>query len=261
MNTPLVGASTPERPLQRVLQILKVFLKWTVYVLAFLAYLFIFPAIFGFWPLELIFYLAFGWIFFIVINLESMEVNRLLLFEGVFFALALWVGIHYFLGWLYRAWGSSDGGGVALSGRVWRWRWSTSGLALVLLLFVAGIGTIGATHQFAWLFNADEPLLENDKKRMIAANEGSGARNAVAKYYKSTGRLPQSGEDAGYVPELSKSSLASTVQIREKGVVVVTLRERRPWWKEGEELICAPEEDAKSKGEIEWNCRWGSPAR
>ena len=114
----------------------------------------------GRWLLELVWYLVFGWIHFLASNLKSMEVNRLLLFEGIFFALALWIGTHYFFGWLYRAWGSSDGG-VGQPGRVWHWRWSTSGLVLMLLLFVVGIGTIGATHQAAWLFNASEPLLED----------------------------------------------------------------------------------------------------
>lgn len=263
MNTPPVGEPTSERPQRRVLQILKVFLKWTAYVLVFLFYLFIIPVFFGFWTLELVIYTAFGWIFFIASNLESMEVNRLLLFEGVFFALTLWVGTHYFFGWLYRAWGSSDEGGVAQPERVWHWRWSTSGLVLVLLLFVAGIGTIGATHQAAWLFNASEPWLDREvgTKKRTATLEGEKARKAVAEYYKNKGQLPQSGVDVGYVPELSESSMASAIQIRERGVVVVTLRERRPWWKEGEELICTPEEDAKSKGEIEWNCHWGSPAR
>ena len=40
-------------------------------------------------------------------------------------------------------------------------RWTAAGLGLVLLLFVAGIATIGLTHQTAWLFMRTDPIVWN----------------------------------------------------------------------------------------------------
>jgi len=256
VSTPAT-ASNPDKPLRRSLTVLGKILKWAFYLFGGVIGIVIIASVFGEWTIQIVWYLAFGWIHFLVQNLASMQFNLALLAEGLACALALGVGTHYFCGWLYREAGASKEA-PASTGRTWRWQWTACGLALLLLLFVAGIGTIGAIHQAAWLFNASEPLVVNSwsgRSRVAEAFlTASSARTAVAEYYENRGRLPQSSEDAGYSYDASSGSrLVSALEIREKGVVVATLHKDRDW-PDGGEIKLTPAEDSAAKA-LSWKCR------
>ena len=237
------------------MQVLGLVLKWVFYLFVGLIGLGMLVSG-GVFPIEIAWYLAFGWIHFIVKNLATVELNLALLAEGIVSAIVLGIGTHYFCRWLYRETGAS-------TERAWRWQWSASGLAVVLLLFVAGIGTIGVVHQAAWLFNATDPFLVNSWSGRARVSEafvvGSGARTAVQEYYESKGRLPQSGDEAEYPRNDAVSKIVSAVEIREKGVVVVTLNKDRDW-PDGGEITLTPTEDAAAK-KLSWKCRSTLPPR
>jgi hypothetical protein len=248
---------TDNKPQRNVMQVLWMVLKWIFKLFLWLIGLVIFIAIIGDGPIKIVAYLAFGWINFIMKNLATVELNLELLAQGIACTVALGIGAHYFVRWLYRETGASIE-------RTWRWQWTASGLTVVLLLFVAGIGTIGVVHQTAWLLNAKEPLMEY---RMIARARvseaviiGSGAKSTVQDYYASKGRLPQSGEEAGYPQDTAiASKVVSTVEIRGNGVVVVTLTQDRDW-PDGSEITFTPSEDNAAK-RLTWKCRSTLPSK
>jgi hypothetical protein len=238
------------KPQRAIMQVVGTALKWALYVFLGLIGLLILVAIIGPWAIEMGWYLAFGWIHFIVKNAASVELNWVLLAEGIACTVALGIGTHYFCRWLYRE-------ASAEAKRAWRWQWTASGLAVVLLLFVAGIGTIGAVHQVAWLFTADEVLLVDSMTSRARTSEailaGSVVRTAVQEYYDGKGRLPQNSEEAGVANDSTPASrLVASVEIREKGVVVVTLRKTRDW-PEGSQITLTPTEDATAK-KLSWKC-------
>jgi type IV pilus assembly protein PilA len=250
-------APTADKPPRTVLRTLGKALKWVLYVLLGVIGLVVVLGIIGVWPLEVGFYLAFGWIQFAVKNLASAELNRALLAEGIACIVVLGFGTHYFCRWLYREANAS-------AARAWRWQWTASGLAVVLLLFVAGIGTIGVAHQTAWLFNADDPLLVNSWRARARLSEailaGSGMKTPVAEYYGNTGRLPQNSDEAGIARDTTPvSKLVSSIEIREKGVIVVTLNKDRDW-PAGGEITLTPTADAAAK-RLSWKCRSTLPPK
>ena len=83
----------------------------------------------------------------------------------------------------------------------WRPGWTVVGLAAVLLLFIAGIATIGITHQTAWLFTAKEPFIKNSWDTRInisrALSEVRPLQEAVEEAHRRAGRLPGSDAEAG----------------------------------------------------------------
>ena len=251
------AAPASEKPRRSAMQVLRKALKWTLYLFLCLVGLFLLAAGGGLFLIEAVWYLAFGWIHFIVKNLASVELNPGLLAEGIVSALALGVGAHYFCRWLYRE--------AGLSGACpWRWQWTASGLGVVLFLFVAGIGTIGVVHQAAWLFGSKDPLLVDDFSGRARFSEavlaGVAARTAVIEYYASKGRLPQNGDEAGYPRDTAPGSkYVSAVEIREKGVIVVTLNIERDW-PDGGEITLTPTEDAAAKT-LNWKCRSTLPPK
>jgi hypothetical protein len=239
------------------MQTMKKALKWAFYLLLCLVGLLVLVGGGGAFLIEIGWYLVFGWIHFIMKNLASAELNRVLLAEGIACTVALGIGTHYLCHSLYREANAS-------AARAWRWQWTASGLALVLLLFVACIGTIGVTHQMAWLLTSSDPLLES---RMIARARiseavliGSGVKSIVAEFYDGKGRLPQSAEEAGYAPDptLAKT-LVSAIAIREHGVIVVMLNKDRDW-PDGGEITLTPTEDTATK-RLTWKCRSTLPPK
>jgi hypothetical protein len=255
MTGPSTAPATGKPP-RAVMQVVGTALKWALYVFLGLIGLGIFAFIIGPWAIEIGWYLAFGWIHFIVMNAASVELNWVLIAEGMACAVALGIGAHYFCRWLYREMGASPE-------RAWRWQWTASGLAIVLLLFVAGIGTIGVAHQAAWLFGTKERLLVDSMLSRARVSEafvvGFGARTAVQEYYERKGRLPQSGDEAEYPRNDSVSKIVSAVEIREKGVVVITLNKDRDW-PDGGEITLTPTEDAAAKN-LSWKCRSTLPSK
>jgi len=246
-------SATPRRDAMRIL--VKIF-KWVFY----LGLCIFFVGVLGIsWPFEIGWYLAFGWIHFILRNLATVELNGVLFAEGIACMVALGIGTHYFCRWLYRE-------AESATERAWRWHWTASGLAVVMMLFVAGIGTIGAVHQAAWLFSTKGPLLVDSFASRAPAYEallyGSGGRTAVQAFYESTGRLPRNGDEAGYSRDVAPANkFVSAVEIREQGVVVVILN-RTPDWPDGGEFTLTPgTTEAGASKTLTWKCRSTLPPK
>lgn len=168
--------------------------------------------------------LLFGWYGFMKSNAQAMQPNGLLIAEGIACTIILAVGAHYFCRWLWRH--------MAPEGSdAWRVRWTVTGLGSVLLLFVAGIATIGITHQAAWLFTMKGPAIINSWGPRFQIPEvltsAVPARGAVAAYFARTGRLPKSTEEAGIGDaELKTRRLVKTMRIEDNGVVVIELQHK-----------------------------------
>jgi type IV pilus assembly protein PilA len=87
-----------------------------------------------------------------------------------------------------------------------------------------------------------------------------GARSAVNDYYESKGQLPQSSGEAGYSETTANwGSLVSTIEVREQGVVVITLA-KHDNWPAGSEIRLTPAADADAK-KLGWKCRSTLPPK
>jgi len=92
---------------------------------------------------------------------------------------------------------------------------------------------------------------------MLSGNE---AQLAVEDFYRSKGRLPQSGDEAGYPSSATRGSKrVSAVEIRDKGVVVLTLG-IDDYWRVGGEIRLTPSADA-DKRTLNWTCSSTLPGR
>jgi hypothetical protein len=180
--------------------------------------------------------LAFGWFWFMKENAQAMQPNWLLIGEGVACVAVLAFGGHYFMRWLWTG---------------WRPRWTAAGLATLLLLFVAGIATIGITHQAAWLFTAKGPLLVDpfsDRFRISSAILNSAeVREAVSEHFLKTGRLPQTAAEMAL--KIAPIHDAKSVQLGEKGVISIELVETLS--SGGGTILLTPVEVG---GQLEWKC-------
>jgi hypothetical protein len=201
--------------------------------------------------IEIPFRLAFGWIGFLRDNLATMRLNLLLITEALVSVALLAAGGHWFARWLYREMVPDAPG-------PWRPGWTVAGLGGVLLLFVAGIATIGITHQAAWLFTAKGPLLQDsftDRARvteaMLAATD---ARNAVAEAYARTGKLPASAGEANWSPPAPRKA-AKAIALGQGGVVSVEIDERIAG---GGIITLTP---AVEGAALTWKCRASLPKR
>lgn len=205
------------------------------FVLAFLS-----PGTFVF---EIPFFLAFGWAVFMKHNLHAVQPNALLIVEAAVCMVALGVGGHYFARWLWRQ--------VAPAGATgWRPQWTALGLAGLLLLFVAGIATIGITHQTAWLFTTREAFLVDSWSIRVRMPEvlveGSGPRQQVTDYFQATGKLPASAREAdiGVAPQ---SKYVKALSVR-NGVVTIDLADG---FVKGGRVTLTP---VVNEGRLEWKC-------
>lgn len=157
--------------------------------------------------------LLLGWSWFAWHNVIAAQLNWLLIAEAAICTIALGIGGHYFLRWLCAP---------------WRVRWTVAGLGGLLLLFVAGIATIGITHQAAWIFTDKGPFVEassyEDRVRLgEAILAGAPARTAVQEYFLKTGKLPETAKEAGF-ERADDSRYVKGVHIS-KGVITVEVVE------------------------------------
>jgi len=191
--------------------------------------------------------LLFGWYTFMEMNAASLQPNSRLMLEAAICTVVLGVGGHYFSRWLYLKM-APDGAGA------WQVRWTVTGLGAVLLLFVAGIATIGITHQTAWLFTAKGPLIVDSwGPRFVlpeVLNSAAPARGAVHDYYVRTGRLPASAKVAGMAQaDLAMSKHVKALRIEDDGIVVIELQHPAA---RDRVIVLTPTPRGK---ELEWQCR------
>jgi hypothetical protein len=168
--------------------------------------------------------LLFGWYGFIEMNLDAMQPNGRLIAEAIVCTIILALGAHYFCRWLWVRM-TPDGT------EHWRVRWTVTGLATILLLFVAGIATIGITHQTAWLFTMKGPSVIDSWGPRFQMPEvlrsAVRARGAVEAYFARTGRLPNSTEETGIDRgELKTSRIVSAMRIEDDGVVMIHIQHK-----------------------------------
>lgn len=202
--------------------------------------------------LEIPFVLAFGWIRFLNENLATMEVNPPLWAEAAGCVVVLGFGGHWFARWLYREIAPGAPG-------PWRPGWTVAGLAGLLLLFVAGIATIGITHQAAWLFTAKGPLLKNSwAARMLISRELSAARplqDAVGEAHRRMRRLPSTDAEAGWTEGFQPTQDVLVRSIVSGGVVRIEFGESVAG---GGAVTLTPEPEGDS---LKWHCRSTLPQR
>src|SRR5262249_25254848 len=71
--------------------------------------------------------------------------------------------------------------------------WTAAVVGVVVLLFVAGIGVVGLTHQTAWLITSPEPLLRDRHEAMNRSSSASNLRQialALIQYHDARGSFP-----------------------------------------------------------------------
>jgi prepilin-type processing-associated H-X9-DG protein len=119
------------------------------------------------WPLELVFWVAVGWLPFLGRVASQIQADwNAVASAGA--ALTLFsLGLHLFLRWLASKIRPSD---------LWKPRWTAAIVAIILMMFVAGIATIGLSHQIAWLIKSDQRLFSTNLVRE-AAQRAQSANN------------------------------------------------------------------------------------
>jgi len=190
--------------------------------------------------------LLLGWYSFMAMNAQAMQPNALLIVETIVCTILLGVGAHYFCRWLWVRTMPDDT-------RVWRVQWTVAGLAGVLVLFIAGIATIGITHQTAWLFTMKGPMIIDSSGPRFVLSEvfksAEPARETVAAHFKRTGRLPNSAAEA----DLDKATLVTSkfvkaMDIAEDGIVVIELAHKGA---PDKVILFTP---TVKGNELEWKC-------
>lgn len=202
-------------------------------------------SVIGSWFLEALIALVFGWIRFLRDNVLALDPNPLRIVEAVVSIAALAVGGHYGLRWLHAQ--VSPG-----AAQPWRRRWTAAALGGVLLLFVAGVATIGITHQTAWLFTSNQPMVESDAARWRLSTVLIGTQpyvERVGETWKRTGRLPESDAEAGAPAFASPNEDVRLIAIGRGGAVTIYLGPRIA---EGGVVVRTPE---PRDGELQWTCR------
>lgn len=155
----------------------------------------------GLWfPVALAGAVLIGWAEFLFGVLPRIGVNWEGVATGTVCLVALGIGFHLFVGWLYRARGvlEQPNGEV----RHWRARWSAALVGVVVLMFVAGTAAIGLTHQTAWLVTSPEPLVQRGSFREMAAEAETRNRLkqlglAAHTHHDSHKQFPQGGRFDG----------------------------------------------------------------
>lgn len=188
--------------------------------------------------------LAFGWVGFLRNNVMALEVNEWRLAEAAATVALLAAGGHFALRWLHAQMAPA-------APQPWRPRWTVAALGGVLLLFVAGVATIGLTHQAAWLMTSDAPFTDSDSPRWQVSSAMVAAidyRKAVEAAHRRTGRFPDDNADAG-APAFEPRSTLKEVAVGKGGVITLHFK---PIVAEGAYLTLTP---TAAGGTVTWTCR------
>lgn len=108
------------------------------------------------WLMQAPFHLVTGWVRFLMRTLPQVSLNPRAVGETLGVVAGLGLGLHLFLGGVWRRMRSPES-----PPRVWPVRWSVSLLALLVLLFLSTMSTVGIGHQVGWLLNKQQPMLES----------------------------------------------------------------------------------------------------
>ena len=108
-------------------------------------------------PFQFVGWLVIGWIAFMVDVFPKMTMDWAVLGTGIACLAGLGIGLHYLCTWFNGQILRSKYPGQIPEKR-WQLRWTLGLLAVVILMFIAGIASVGLTHQSVWLANSPEPL-------------------------------------------------------------------------------------------------------
>jgi hypothetical protein len=198
----------------------------------------------GDWVVQIPYYLVFGWFGFLRENLVALQPNARLIMEALLCLAALGVGSHYFCRWLYAA--MAPDAAVA-----WRARWTVMGVGLLFLLFAAGIGTIGLTHQAAWLIGARESFLRDyfsDRMRVSEALlTATPLRTEIAEEFARSGTLPDAVAAVPPIPQ-SPRNIVESISVAKGGVITIALKKN---FADGSSVTLTP---TVVEGKLEWKC-------
>jgi hypothetical protein len=179
-------------------------------------------------PIEFLAVITIGWIWYLARTLPVIQVAWAGVATGALCLTLVAIGSHYFLAWIYphvRWPGEGYESGVIR----WKWRWTGSFVAGIVLLFVAGLATVGVTHQLGWLLTSREPLFVREGGARAAAWRAQSQNNlkfiglAVGLYervhetfppggtFDQTGRPLQSWQ-AMILPDLDQKALYQRIQ-------------------------------------------------
>ena len=104
---------------------------------------------------QVVFELAWGWIAFLERTIPNVGIR----WDGVLIfvvgTLAFGGLLHYMLSWMVQATNSQNDPNLTVHS--WRLKWTVLLVATIEFAFVAGVATIGVTHQSAWLMRSDDP--------------------------------------------------------------------------------------------------------
>jgi hypothetical protein len=106
--------------------------------------------------LELIARLTVGWVFFLFQVVPRAQVNPAMVVTAAACLVPALVGGHLFARWLVRSLPAANG-----EARRWSFRSTSALLGVIVLMFTAGIGAVGVTHQAGWLGNSPGPLFDH----------------------------------------------------------------------------------------------------
>lgn len=99
-------------------------------------------------PVIIVGYLLVAWAQFLYRVVPQIQISWGGMLTGVL-ALAGTLWLTQVLGrWLFRE----------VSGKSWRFGWTLAATLLIVLMFTAGIGAVGVTHQTAWIARSPEPM-------------------------------------------------------------------------------------------------------
>lgn len=117
--------------------------------------------------------LSLGWMIYLGRVLPQVSINIGGVVSAVLSVIALTALAHGMASWMWRE--TRDPSSIA-----WKRQWTASILAIVVLMFVAGIGAVGATHQTVWLLKSEEPLTRTNSSRANRVKCGSNLRQIGA---------------------------------------------------------------------------------
>ncbi len=112
-------------------------------------------------PIDFLAVITLGWAWYLVRTLPEIRMARAGIATAAICLVLFAVGSHAFLAWLYSHSNTreetQDPGN-----RRWKWRWTGTLVAVTILMFVAGMSTVGVTHQLGWLLTSKERLIVSD---------------------------------------------------------------------------------------------------
>jgi prepilin-type processing-associated H-X9-DG protein len=132
-------------------------------------------------PIQFVFFLIAGWIHYLYRVVPHVQVDPMAAATSAVCLILLSAGVHWFASWLYPHIAYSPDAEHARAAPRWRARWTAWLIGGVLLMFIAGLASVGVTHQVGWLLMTPEKLV-------ISA----GAREAAWRA-QSTNNLKQIG--------------------------------------------------------------------